>query len=77
MVRQTSRGVTRWIKRLSAVVGAGVLIAMGLLAVTIGGYEAHPHEIGIAAETATNSPTRVPQPATPNFKAPPWRCWYC
>lgn len=56
---QTPRGITLWIKMLSAVVGAGVVIAMGVLTVAVGGNEAHAHPAGVAG--TTNTMTRPPR----------------
>ena len=75
---QTPHGITLRIKMLSAVVGAGVVIAMGVLTVTVGGNEAHADEKGIASATINMTPpTRTPPSVKPQFKAPPWRCPYC
>ena len=71
------RGVTLWIKMLSAAVGAGVVIATGVLTVA-GGNEAHADDKGIAGSTMTTAPsTPATAKAVPTLKAPPWKCSYC
>jgi hypothetical protein len=74
---QTPRGITLWFKMLSAVLGAGVLIAMGVITVAVGGNEARADDLGVAGETITkgSSATMATSVAKPIVQATPWRCW--
>ncbi len=73
---QTPRGITLWIKMLSAVVGAGVVIAMSVLTVAVGGNEAHADPAGVCRYHQHHDEAAPQTPfAEPNLKAPPWRCW--
>ena len=66
---RTPHRITLWIKMLSAVAGAGVVIAMGVLTAAVGDNEAHADDKGIAGTTITSS--TVPM-AVPALKAQKW-----
>ena len=72
------RRITLWIKILSAVIGAGVVIAMGGLTVAVGGTDAHADSGTTAgtAKTRTAPPSAPETPsAAPTLKVQSWRCW--
>ena len=74
---RTPHRITLWIKMLSAMAGAGVVIAMGVLTVAVGGNEAHADNKGIAGTTITmGRPPPTPQTefAAPKLKAHAWKC---
>lgn len=74
---RTPHRSTLWIKMLSAVTGAGVVIAMGVLTVAVGDNEAHADDNGGAGITITMErppPTPHTWIARPNVKAPAWHC---
>lgn len=73
---QTPRPITLWLKMVAAVVGAGVVIAMGVITMTVGGNEARADDAGVAGITSTkgSSATMETSAAIPIVQATPWRC---
>ena len=74
---RTPHRITLWIKMLSAVAGAGVVIAMGVLTVAVGGNEAHADDNGVAGTTITmgRPPSTPPTEfAAPELKVQAWKC---
>jgi len=72
---RTPHRITLWIKMLSAVAGAGVVIAMGVLTAAVDGNEAHADSNGFAGTTITMGTTPPPaMKAAPMLKVPAWKC---
>jgi hypothetical protein len=78
---RVARSITHRAKMLAAVIGASVIVAMGLLTAAVGGTEAQAQSgPGGGMETMPAS-TQGQAPAAPNVPSaapkhvPAWKCW--
>ncbi len=76
---QARRPITHWARVLSAVVGAGVVIGMGVLTGTVGGNEAHAQtgpSGGFDTPTTKGAAPKAPVvPSAVPKHVQSWKCW--